>query len=75
MFAFYYKKFLASVIRYTTTIMDPPSHTGLFALVHKLSMARHSCKKSTNHNLGTMAPHSGGNGGGMQLRSGTATVV
>jgi len=36
-FAFYYKKFPSSVIRYTTTIMDPPSHTGLFALqfVHK----------------------------------------
>jgi len=28
MFAFYFKKFPASVIRYTTTIMDPPSHTG-----------------------------------------------
>ena len=28
-----YKKFLASVIRYTTTIMDPPSHAGLFAVL------------------------------------------
>jgi len=33
MFAFYYIKFPASVIGYTTTVMDPPSHTGLFAIL------------------------------------------
>ena len=32
----FYEKYLASVIRYITTKMDPPSHTGLFS-VNKLT--------------------------------------